>query len=99
MPPCKPPTAVLLAFAALVCGNASAGDGETAQLQVGITIVPTCEARTTPYPAEPSDPVRVSCSSDTPYRVETALQYEAVPPRVSDAREAGGDVAVTTLTF
>lgn len=90
----------------LASGSPVAGGG--GKLQIGITIVPSCDIhRPERRAADPARAVLVSCASHVPYRISHAGEPGvANPPRITTAAAAGSvpgsgasRVIVTTVTF
>ena len=79
----------------LLCLAGEVMAGERGQVRVGIRVVHGCEVRTGGH--QDDAPVRVTCSSPTPYRFSPA---ESIPaPRVVLARDTSTQARIATLTF
>lgn len=91
----KARTPVVVFATLLLCLAGEAMATERGQVRVGIRVVHGCEVRTDGGPA--NGPVRVTCSSPTPYRLGPAEPTPA--PRVVLARDATTQARIATLTF
>ena len=88
--------AVVLAIL-LLCLVAEAAASERGQVRVGIRVVHGCDIHTDGSRGGSAIPVRVTCSSPTPYQVTAAKVAPA--PRITAAVANPGAPRVTTLTF